>query len=95
MKKFELHPVNGRKSFGRKCFVIEESGISTLESYNTEVAQYNHATNKIQIFGYYSATTLTHINAFLVYYGFDVCTKKEIEKLILDYKSINKYETNQ
>jgi hypothetical protein len=29
--------------------------------------------------GYYSVTTGTHINTFLDFYGFDTCTKKELE----------------
>jgi hypothetical protein len=76
---FQLTPINGRKSFGGKCRVIEENGLSQLESYDTVVAEYNHRTNKMVIFKYYSATTATHINAFLSYYGFDTCTKKELE----------------
>lgn len=55
---------------------------SDLISYETRVASYNHLTNEIQVFGWYSRTTATHINAFLNYYGFDSCSKKELE----DYK---------
>ena len=80
MKKFELTPTNGRKSFGGKAIVVEAFEISTLFSYGTEVAQYDHKTNEMKIDAYHSATTLTHINAFLEYYGFDRCTKKELIK---------------
>ena len=38
MKKFDLVPTNGRKSFGNKAKVIVKDNISTLISYNTEVA---------------------------------------------------------
>ena len=86
MKTFELTPVNGRKSFGGKVKVIEQNNISTLLSYDTEVATYNHLTNEMVVNGYYSATTLTHINSFLAYYGFDIITKKELER---DYLSVS------
>ena len=62
-----------------KCQVIEENGISKLQSYETIVAEYNHNTNMMKVFGYYSTTTARHINAFLEYYGFDTCSKKELE----------------
>lgn len=84
MKTFQLTPVNGRKSFNGKCRVIEENGISQLKSYETIVAEYNHRTNKMRVFGYYSPTTMSHINAFLVHYGFQACSKSELEKLYLN-----------
>ena len=76
---FELTPVNNRKSFYGKCKVIEENGISKLQSYDTIVAEYNHIENKMTVHSWFSATTATHINAFLSYYGFDTCNKKELE----------------
>lgn len=79
MRTFNLHPVNGRKSFGGKARVEEEFGMSYLYSHNTKVAHYNHQTNEMIVNGYFSATTLTHINSFLAYYGFETCTKKELE----------------
>lgn len=84
MKTFELKPTNGRKSFGNKATVIVNDNISTLISYNTEVASYNHLENKIVVYDYFSATTLTHINSFLNYYGFDTVSKKELEKYYLN-----------
>lgn len=80
MRTFNLEPVNGRKSFGNKARVIEENGLSQLQSYNTIVAEYNHRDNTMRVFNYYSATTMTHINSFLSYYGFDTCSKKELEQ---------------
>jgi len=53
--------------------------ISDLISYSSTVARYNHATNKMRVFGWYSRTTAKHINDFLEYYGFDRVTKKELE----------------
>lgn len=79
MKIFNLTPVNNRKSFYNKCQVIEENGIAQLKSYEMIVAEYNMTDKKMTVNGYYSPTTATHINAFLDYYGFKTCTKKELE----------------
>ena len=79
METFELTPINSRKSFYGKAKVKTENNISQLISYSTVVAEYNHETNKMTVNGWYSATTATHINAFLDFYGFDTCTKKELE----------------
>lgn len=84
MKTFELQPKKGRKSFYGKCHVnqyeVDGETISDLISYNTRVAYYNHNTNTIKVHGYFSATTATHINAFLDFYGFDRMSKKEMNK---------------
>ena len=53
---------------------------SDLISYTTRVASYNHWTNEMSVYGYFSATTMKHINDFLEYYGFDRCSKKELIK---------------
>lgn len=79
MTTFELTPVNGRKSFYNKCRVETDGNISYLISYTTKVAHYNHETNKMTVNGWFSSTTATHINAFLKYYGFDTCNKKQLE----------------
>lgn len=55
---------------------------SDLISYTTRVASYNHGTNEMSVHGWYSKTTASHINAFLEFYGFETCTKKQLE----DYK---------
>ena len=79
MKTFELTPVNNRKSFYNKCKVIENENKAVLISYNTEVAEYDLINKKMTVKGYYTPTTATHINAFLNYYGFKTCSKKELE----------------
>jgi len=79
MKTFELDPINGKKSFYGKCKVIEENRISYLYSYDLLVAYYNDEKNTMKVNGYYSQTTASHINAFLNYYGFKTCTKKELK----------------
>jgi hypothetical protein len=76
---FDLIPTNGRKSFGGKAKVRQENNVSELISFNTIVARYFHETNKVDIYGYFSPTTIQHQNAFLTFYGFDTMTKKEIE----------------
>lgn len=81
MKTFKLEPVN-QKSFYSKAIVTVDNDISTLKSYSTNVATYNHITNVISIKGYYSQTTAKHINAFLNYYGFDSLSKKEIQNFV-------------
>lgn len=79
MQSFKLEPINGEKSFYGKAIVIAENNVSKLKSYDTIVAVYNHETNEMRVNGWYSMTTARHINAFLNYYGFDTCTKKELE----------------
>ena len=83
MRVFELTPTNGRKSFYGKCKVIESNSedatVSKLLSYDTVVAEYYHKDKRVVVHGWYSATTAQHINAFLKYYGFGQCSKKEME----------------
>jgi len=67
------------KSFYKKAFLIHKGDLTILKSYNTNVAEYNHNTNKIKVFGWYSKTTGRHINEFLQLYGFDKVTKREME----------------
>ena len=82
-KLFELQPHKGRKSFYGKAQVIQQeiNGeiISKLQSYSTIVAEYNHTTNTMTVRGWYSNTTARHINAFLNYYGFNTCNKKQLQ----------------
>ena len=51
---------------------------SDLVSYTTRVASYNHLTNEMSVYGYYSQTTGKHLNAFLEFYGFEKKKKKEL-----------------
>lgn len=52
---------------------------SDLISYETRVASYNHLANEMSVYGWYSATTARHTNAFLEFYGFEKCNKKQLE----------------
>jgi hypothetical protein len=77
-KVTELQPIN-RKSFYGKALIVRNDNISELKSYNTIVATYNHDTNKVNVKGWYSETTARHINSFLLHFGFDTCTKKQLQ----------------
>jgi hypothetical protein len=52
---------------------------SDLISYAKRVASYNHKTNEMSVYGWFSNTTAKHINSFLEFYGFDKCSKKQLE----------------
>ncbi len=77
-KTYELEPLH-RKSFYWKATVIDDWKTAKLQSYSTIVAEYNHKTWKMDVFGWYSNTTWTHINAFLDYFWYSTATKKEME----------------
>lgn len=77
MNTFQLQPLS-RKSFYGKAIVKTENDISSLTSYNTIVATYNHTTNKMVVNGWYSMTTARHINAFLDHFGLPTQSKIEM-----------------
>jgi hypothetical protein len=69
MKIFELKPNNGRKSFYGKAQVIEQdNGDVELRSYTTIVARIRNGKFE-RLWDGYSATTMTHINAFIDAFG--------------------------
>lgn len=74
MKVFALKGTND------KAIVVQSEGLSKLSSYDTEVAVYDHTNNKMTVNGWYSQTTMKHLNKFFEYYGFDCCTKQELIK---------------
>lgn len=94
MKTFHLIPVNDRKSFNGKCHVNEYTNndgdhYSDLISYGIRVASYDHEYDEMSVYGWYSNSTMAHINAFLDFYGFDTCTKQELEEYyLIDKKKI-------
>ena len=84
MKKiYDLMPMyTSQKSFYGKAKVIEmESGEIILQSYDTFVASIKEG--KVIINGFYSNTTLRHIKEFLKQNGFEVGSKKELEKMYM------------
>lgn len=79
MEKELITKKDSRSSFYGKATLVHNGDITELKSYNTIVAEYNHKTNKIKVFGWFSSTTARHINEFLQYYGFNKVTKKEMD----------------
>ncbi len=76
----ELKPrFDGRKSFYGKANVIWEGEKKILRSYSTNVCEIENG--KVKIYGFYSSTTLRHIKDFLYQNGFEVGSKKQLEKL--------------
>ena len=69
MRRYELTPTNGRKSFYHKAEVIEQdNGTIELKSYDTIVARIRNG-NFERLWSGYSVTTMNHINAFLDAFG--------------------------
>lgn len=65
MKRYELTPVDGRKSFYGKAIVeIAADGSETLYSYNTAIIKRTPDGELIKLWGGWSATTGRHIAAF-------------------------------
>lgn len=80
MRKYELKPTDGRKSFyGKAVVIVEDDGSETLYSYNTAIIKRTAAGELVKLWDGWSATTGRHINAFcgLNKAGFE---KLELEK---------------
>lgn len=70
MKKYELIPTDGCKSFYGKAVVIEkDNGETVLQSYDTEVCKIDSNGEFVRLWSGYSATTMRHINSFLQRFG--------------------------
>ena len=84
MKKFELAPIDNRKSFYGKAIVTEYSEkLAILTSYETEVARIENGVFT-RMWGGYSPTTQRHVNAFRSAYGLETITGTEWKKLPVD-----------
>ena len=84
MKKFELAPIDSRKSFYGKAFVTEYSDkLAILTSYTTEVARIESG-QFVRMWDGYSPTTQRHVNAFRSMYGLETITGTEWKKLPVD-----------
>lgn len=60
MKKYELIPTDGRKSFyGKAVVIVEDNGTETLYSYGTPIIK-----RLVKLWSGWSATTGRHIQAF-------------------------------
>lgn len=65
MKKYELIPNDGRKSFYGKAVVeVANDGTETLYSYNTAIIKRTAAGELVKLWDGWSATTGRHIKAF-------------------------------
>lgn len=65
MKRYELIPNNGRKSFYGKAIVeVADDGTETLYSYNTPIIKRTAAGELIKLWDGWSTTTGNHIKSF-------------------------------
>lgn len=65
MKRYELIPHDGRKSFYGKAIVeVDKDGTETLYSYNTPIIKRLASGELVKLWGGWSATTGRHIAAF-------------------------------
>ena len=65
MKKYELIPTNGRKSFyGKAVVIVEDNGTETLYSYNTPIIKRLVSEELVKLRDGWTATTGRHSQAF-------------------------------
>lgn len=65
MKKYEMIPTDGRKSFyGKAVVIVEDNGTETLYSYNTPIIKRLVSGELVKLWDGWSATTGRHIKAF-------------------------------
>lgn len=65
MKKYELIPNNGQKSFYGKAIVeVDQNGNETLYSYNTPIIKKNAAGDLVKLWEGWTTTTGRHIKAY-------------------------------
>lgn len=70
MSKFYLSPIDGRKSFYGKAVVKPVGNRLVLQSYDTDVVEYDKDTGTFRrLWSGYSAATMRHVNAFVKYCG--------------------------
>lgn len=65
MKKYELAPVDGRKSFyGKAVVIVEDNGTETLYSYGTPIIKRLVSGKLVKLWSDWTTTTGRHIKAF-------------------------------
>ena len=65
MRKYELTPTDGRKSFyGKAVVIVEDNGTETLYSYNTSIIKRLVSGELVKLWDGWTATTGRHIQAF-------------------------------
>ena len=75
-----LQPIHSnQKSFGNKAKLVWTTGYTTLCSYDTKILSYDNSRQTIiKHWDGYSATTMRHINEFLLQHLKKGCTKKRV-----------------
>lgn len=70
MRKYELIPTDGRKSFyGKAVVIVKDNGEKVLLSHNTEVCKITSGGEFVRMWSGYSVTTMRHVNSFLNFFG--------------------------
>ena len=65
MRKYELIPMTGQKSFyGKAVVIVEDNGTETLYSYNTPIIKRLASGELVKLWDGWTATTGRHIQAF-------------------------------
>ena len=65
MRKYELIPMRGQKSFyGKAVVVVEDNGTETLYSYGTPIVKRLVSGELVKMWDGWTATTGKHIKAF-------------------------------
>ena len=65
MKKYELIPTDGHKSFyGKAVVIVEDNGTETLYSYGTPIIKRLVSGELVKLWNGWTATTGRHIHAF-------------------------------
>lgn len=65
MRKYELVPMTGQKSFyGKAVVVVEDNGTETLYSYGTPIVKRLVSGELVKMWDGWTATTGKHIKAF-------------------------------
>lgn len=81
VKRYELIPTNGRKSFGGKAIILSYDDRRVLVSYGLPVASIDNNGNFKKLDQYYSTTTMNHVNAFRESARLTRLTRKEWEAI--------------
>lgn len=65
MKRYELTPTDGRKSFyGKAVVIVEDNGTEILCSYDTPIIKRLASGELVKLWDGWTATTGRHIQAF-------------------------------
>lgn len=87
MNKIEIRPADGRKSFGKKAFMVQYDKYWAVISYGHEVALVRKTeegmVEVVRLWMKYSHTTMRHINGAMSMLGASQkITKKQWESII-------------